>query len=218
MVNLLDYSEQIKSFYLVRHGETASTNKGKICGHDDVPLTEIGVAQGEILASWFLDLKIDSIFSSPLSRASDTADIIAKLIKKPTYYKHSGLLEKKEGAWEGKTYWQLRDEEPKAWEKWSKDPIDFAPPDGESVRSFVARIGRAMDDIRKNYEIGQKIILTTHAGVIRAIIIHTLDIPVENFFRIDIPAASISRVDWSENFSTLKFCGLHPEVQELMLA
>jgi broad specificity phosphatase PhoE len=218
MVSLLDFSEQIKSFYLVRHGETLSTNKGKICGHDDVALTELGIAQGEILASWFLDLKIDSIFSSPLSRASETADIIAKAIRKPTYYKHSGLLEKKEGAWEGKTYWQVREEEPKAWEKWSKDPIDYAPPEGESVRSFVARVGRAMDDIRKNYEIGQKIVLTTHAGVIRAIIIHTLDIPVENFFRIDVPAASISRVDWSDSFSTLKFCGLHPEVQELMLA
>jgi alpha-ribazole phosphatase len=218
MVNLLDFSEQIKTFYLVRHGETSSTENGRICGHVDVELNPEGIEQAEFLAEWFSGFKIDSIFSSPLIRAVHTADIIAKAIKKPTYYKHSGLIEKKEGQWDGKTYWQIRDEDPKLWEKWSKDPIEFTPPDGESVKNFVARVGRALEDIRKNYETGNKIILTTHAGVIRAILIHALDIPVSNFFRIEVPVGSVSRIDWSDSFATLKFWGLYPEIQEIMLA
>ena len=217
MVDLLDSSEKIKSFYLVRHGETESTRKGNICGELDVPLTEEGLMNAEIIADTLMDVGIDSIFSSPLIRCVQTSDTIAKAVRKPTYFKHSGLLEKKEGEWEGKNYWQIRSENPKLWEKWSKDPINVTPPGGESVADFVARIGRAMEDIRKNYEIGQRIVLSTHAGVIKAIIIHTLDIPVANFYRIDVPVGSISRVDWSDSFATLKFCGLNPAMHEVLV-
>ena len=218
MVDLLDSSERIKNIYLVRHGETSATEKGRICGHSDIGLTEEGLDQAELMAAWFYDIPIDSIFSSPLLRAVQTADAIAKAVQRPTYYKHSGLVEKKEGDWEGKTYWQIRDENPKLWEKWSKDSINIAAPNGESVKDFVARIGRALDDILNNYETGHRIVLTTHAGVIKAIIMHTLNIPVENFFRIDIPVASISRVDWSDSYATLKFTGLTPEAYSFAVA
>lgn len=218
MVDLLDSSENVKTIYLVRHGETIATDKGRICGQSDSPLTAKGLEQAEIMAACFYDQQIDTIFSSPLQRAVDTADALAKVVMKPTYFKHSGLLEKKEGDWEGKTYWQIRDENPKLWEKWSKDPINTAAPGGESVKDFVARVGRAMDDILKNYATGNKLIIVSHAGVIRSVIIHTLNIPIENFFRIDIPIASVSRVDWSDNFGTLKFCGLNPELYSFAVA
>ncbi len=208
MVDLLDSSESIKSIFLIRHGETAATKKGVICGHSDVALTTEGVEQAEIMGTWFSDMHVESIFASPLARTVQTADIIAKYTQLSTYYKHSGLVEKKEGEWEGKTYWQIREENPKVWEKWSNDPINFAPPEGESVKDFVARVGRAQSDILKNYTTGNKIILVTHAGVIKAMIMNALEIPIENFFRIDIPAASVSRIDWSESFSTLKYSGL----------
>jgi broad specificity phosphatase PhoE len=208
MVDLLDTSESIKTVYLVRHGETTATQKGRICGNSDVPLTDDGLYQAEILGSWFSELKIDSIFASPLNRTIQTADTIARAVKMPTYFKHSGLTEKKEGDWEGKTYWQVRDENPRLWERWSQDPIYFAPPNGESVSEYIARVSRALNDIFKNYQCGNKIILVTHSGFIRAAIMNALNIPVENFFRIDIPTASVSRIDWSENFATLKYSGL----------
>lgn len=218
MVNLLDSSEQIKTIYLVRHGETIATEKGRICGRSDVSLTEKGVEQTCFVAGWFYDLPIDSLFSSPLSRTVALADGIAKSIRKPTYYKHSGLLEKDEGEWEGKTYWQVRAENEKAWELWSKDPIKYSPPKGESVEAFVARVGRALKDILHNYETGNKVILTTHSGVIKSVLIHALNIPVDNFFRIDVPLGSISRIDWSDSFASLKFWGLVPESPSFVAA
>lgn len=219
MVDLLDSSENIKTIYLVRHGETSDTKKGRICGSNtDISLNEEGFIQADLIAAWFSEIDIDSIFSSPLMRAVQTADSIAKAIQMPTYYKHSGLVEKKEGDWEGKSYWQIREEDSKIWEKWSKDPINFAPPGGESVKDFVARIDRALNDILKNYETGNNVVLTTHAGVIRSIIMNSLNIPVENFFRIDIPPASISRIDWSESFTTLKYCSLTLEAYSYAVA
>lgn len=208
MADLLDFSETVKSLYLVRHGETSATEKGRICGESNIPLNDEGFAQANVLGSWFSDMEISSIFSSPLTRSVQTADAIAKAIKMPTYFKHSGLTEKKEGEWEGKTYWQLRDEDPDAWEKWSNNPIDYAPPGGESVRNFVSRVDRALKDIINNYETGNRIVITTHAGIIRAIILNCLNIPVENFFRIDIPTGSITKIEYSENFATLKYTSL----------
>lgn len=208
MVDLLDSNEKIKTIYLVRHGDTVATMKGRICGHSDITLNENGLYQAEVLAAWFSDMGIESIFSSPLARTAQTSDAIAKAVGLSVYYKHTGLLEKKEGEWEGKSYWELRDEAPKLWEKWSNDPINFAPPGGESVRDFVARIGRAFKDIILNYETGNKVVLVTHAGVIKSMIMNALDIPAENFFRIDIPTASVSRLDWSESYTALKFTGL----------
>lgn len=208
MADLLDFSETVKSLYLVRHGETSATEKGRICGESNIPLNDEGFAQANVLGSWFSDMEISSVFSSPLLRSVQTADAIAKAIKMPTYFKHSGLSEKKEGEWEGKTYWQLRDEDSQAWEKWSNDPIDFAPPGGESVRNFISRVDRALIDIISNYETGNRIVITTHAGIIRGIIMNCLNIPAENFYRIDIPTGSITKIEYSENFATLKYTSL----------
>ncbi|NQY79385.1 MAG: histidine phosphatase family protein [Candidatus Caenarcaniphilales bacterium] len=204
----LNVTEEIKTFYLIRHGELKGNSNSRIPSQDDEGLNPDGVLEAELISSYFQDIKVDSVFSSPCMSSVQTTDIIAKNIGLPTFFKHSGLVDKKEGDWSGKTYWQLHEEAPKAWEKWSKDPINFCPPNGESVKDFVARVGRAFKDIIKNYEIGQKIILSTHTGVIRALIILSLNIPVENFFRIEVPSGSISRIDWTESYSILKFCSL----------
>lgn len=217
MVDLLDSSEKIIKLYLIRHGSTEATDTGKVCGHLDLDMTPGGILEIEDAADWFRGVEIDGIFCSPLKRAMQTADIIAKATDVPTYFKHSGLSEKQEGEWEGKTYWQIRDADPKHWEKWSKDPIKHGAPNGESVKDFVARVGRALDDILKNHNKGNKLALVTHAGVIKAIIMHALNIPIENFFRIEVPPGSISRVDWSESFASLKFTGLCPSTAESMV-
>jgi len=204
----LDLSEEVKSFYLVRHGELKNSTKGRVPAANDKGLSNEGVLEAELLSNYFHDLKITCIFSSPNISAVETTDIIAKNIGEPSFFKHSGLTDKREGEWAGKTYWQIREEDPKLWEKWSKDPINFCPPGGESVRDFISRIGRALRDIRTNYEIGDKIILSTHAGVVKALLILALDIPVDNFFRIDVPLGSVSRIDWSSSYAVVKFLSL----------
>ncbi len=217
MVDLLDSSEKIVKIYLVRHGSTQATDGGKICGHLDLDMTPEGVNQVEDLAHWFCSVECDAIFASPLKRTMQTADVMAKIMGHPTYFKHSGLVEKKEGDWEGLSYWQIRDTQAKQWEKWSKDPIGVEPPGGESVKAFHARTLRAITDILNNHHKGNRVAFVSHAGVIKSLIMHALNIPVENFFRIEIPPASVSRIDWSENFASLKFSGLRPSTQEAMV-
>ena len=87
--------------YFVRHGET-SWNKSKIYqGSTDIPLNSTGLQQAKLVSSYFKDISIDDIFTSPLKRASVTAEIIAK----PhciSVKENRNLMEMNFGQWEGK--------------------------------------------------------------------------------------------------------------------
>ena len=55
---------------------------------------------------------------------------------------------------------------------------------------------------------GRKIVLVTHAGVIRSAIIAALEMPIDNFWRISVPTGSVSKIDYSSNFATLQYMSL----------
>lgn len=65
-------------FYFVRHGESESNADGRIQGHHDSSLSNIGLDHAEAAGTWFSGKKIDAILTSPLSRARQTAGAIAR--------------------------------------------------------------------------------------------------------------------------------------------
>lgn len=71
--------------YVARHGQTQYNVDGKICGHADIELTEVGYAQAEELAQLVSDLEqpITKIYVSPLRRAQETARIINEKCRYP---------------------------------------------------------------------------------------------------------------------------------------
>ena len=71
--------------YLVRHGETQWNRESRIQGREDVPLCAEGFAEAEVCAKGFLGKKISAVLSSPLSRALETAKIIANAVDAPVY-------------------------------------------------------------------------------------------------------------------------------------
>jgi broad specificity phosphatase PhoE len=91
----LDLSEEVKSFYLVRHGELKNSGKGRVPDTNDKGLSSDGVLEAELISSFFHDLRISAIFSSPNNSAVETTDIIAKNIGEPTFLKLTGRLGKK---------------------------------------------------------------------------------------------------------------------------
>ncbi len=70
------------NIYFIRHGETQSNKENRVQGAND-PLTEKGIAQAHTLAERLKDTQLDALFSSPLPRASQTADIISKQFSLP---------------------------------------------------------------------------------------------------------------------------------------
>ena len=128
-------------FYLVRHGQTDWNRAGKIQGTTDIPLNETGRQQAEQLAAVLKErsgypagTRIDAVYTSPLARAFQTAEILAKEGKLPLR-RLTGLRERDFGCWEGKSWQQVEAEYPDEFHLWREQPMVGIPSGGESRKS-----------------------------------------------------------------------------------
>jgi len=104
--------------FLVRHGETDwNRNHKRLQGRKNIPLNAKGIDQAECLAEFFKDIEISASFSSPLSRAYQTANIINRFHNLPIEQDEQ-LIEMDFGIWEGKTVAEIKRECPTLWDCW----------------------------------------------------------------------------------------------------
>ena len=147
------------SLYLVRHGETDWNRQRRIQGTTDIPLNETGREQaartGRLLGrrSW------DAILTSPLSRAAETADIIAGELGLGTPEVLDDIAERAYGEAEGLGVTELA----------RLFPDDTPVPGRESREELTARVIPALVRVALSHA-RQHVILTTHGGVIRAVL------------------------------------------------
>jgi probable phosphoglycerate mutase len=145
--------------YLVRHGETDWNLQRRIQGSTDIPLNQTGRLQarstGRLLArrSW------DAIISSPLSRAAETAAIIADELGLPAPQIVDAIVERAYGEAEGLDDIELARRFP------GSTPVVGR----ESRQDVSARVMPSLLEIAKNRP-GQHVIITTHGGVIRTVL------------------------------------------------
>ena len=202
-------SETVTTIYLIRHGHTEPVEDGKLYNDPAVELTEKGVEQAQALGKFLKTLEPDLLISSSAKRVVSTA----ALIEKETSLKNilqEDLNEWSVGDWEGRTYLQIKKEDPEDYKNWTTDPIKNAPPNGESIEDLCSRVSNKLQELIHTYE-GKSIALVTHAGVARAILIEALEMPVRNFWRLNIPVGSISRIDFSKNFATVHYFSRLPD-------
>ena len=149
---------------LVRHGETSANLQGIWHGSTDAPLTERGRAQASRVAGWLSRECPDAaaVYTSPLSRARDTARAIAESIGLELRVE-SALAEYHLGEWEGKSYRELH-ETHRLWDEMRRDP-DFAPHGGESPRQVTGRITEALRRIGASHA-GERVIVVAHGGAL----------------------------------------------------
>ena len=157
-------------FYLVRHGQTDWNRAGKIQGTTDIPLNETGRQQAEQLAAVLKErsgypagTRIDAVYTSPLARAFQTAEILAKEGKLPLR-RLTGLRERDFGCWEGKSWQQVEAEYPDEFHLWREQPMVGIPPGGESRKSCEARSERAIRQILE--ETAGDAVIVAHGGIL----------------------------------------------------
>lgn len=140
--------------WLVRHGETAWSRAGRLCGWTDVPLTSAGRRQATALAETFDGLSFDGVWSSDLRRAAETASAIAG----DAVVADRRLRELHFGELEGRTWDQLPPEI-----RGQLTAFDgFAAPGGGTVDELGDRVGSFLDDLPPGDHL-----VVTHGGVIR---------------------------------------------------
>ncbi len=144
--------------YIVRHGETEKNNGKVLQGRSNSPLNEAGREQSRKVRDWFVEngIRFDRVYSSPLSRAIETAKIIAG--EEAEIIADERLLEMDYGPYEGSS---LTNPLPEIVEFFSDFVNNPAPEGMESLSEIVARLGSFMMEIASDGE--ECILLATHA-------------------------------------------------------
>ena len=181
--------EIVTTIDLIRHGEPVG-GAGRYRGQIDDPLSDKGWRQmREAVADhcpW------DTIISSPLSRCAAFATELSQRHNLPIYFDER-LMEIGFGEWEGLTKEQIVEKDPEVLRRFYDDPITHRPPGAERLADFQRRIVAAWDQLLTDHA-GQRLLLVGHAGVIRMVMRHVLDMPLERMFRLHVPNAGITRI------------------------
>ena len=176
---------------LVRHAPTAETGKSLTGRLPGVSLGEEGRRQAEVTAERLAGERIKAVYSSPLERTWETAQIIAARHRLQPVA-HENLLEVDYGTWTGRTLASLY--KLKAWRTVVMTPSRMSFPQGESIADAQRRAVAACEDLAWRHR-KDTIALVSHSDIIKAITSHFLGQPLDLFQRIAISPASVTVID-----------------------
>lgn len=168
--------------FLIRHGETEWNKQGRLQGNSNVLLSPEGMRQAKLLAEHAPFHAVDAIYSSDLSRAVKTAEILAEKFNLPVIQKRE-LREVNFGEWEGRTLKELTADDNDGFEKFFTKPDKVQPKDGETFLQCQARVVNAFDEIVADHK-GQSIVIVSHGAAIRLLLCALLTVPIRKMWAI----------------------------------
>jgi probable phosphoglycerate mutase len=151
---------------LVRHGETAWNAEGRIQGHLDIALNDIGLAQAAAVGSRLRRERFDAIYSSDLARAFETARPIVNGADR-IITRDARLRERHLGILQGLTGEEAMAGQPHAWHVFKARHVAEPLEDGESLGAFATRALEFLDRLVALHP-GGRVIVVTHGGVLDA--------------------------------------------------
>lgn len=185
--------------YCVRHGESTYNVEGRLQGQSDTRLSPLGARHAEAIAATLGKLEIAAVYSSPLSRAMETARPLAAALKLPIV-EDARLKEIDIGIFQGTLAVDLADLFPEEAARWRSQDPDFRIPRGESRRDLMIRAEAAFHDIRASGH--SHVAVVAHGGVLAAAFKALLGVPAErNPFMLY--NGSISMLDWGNQFKLM---------------
>jgi broad specificity phosphatase PhoE len=174
---------------LARHGETDDNRAPlRVQGSRDTPLNATGRAQAQELAGRLENEGIVSLWSSQLSRARETAEIVgARLGLEPRI--DARLAEGNRGEWEGSTFAEVEARDPEGWAAWQAAGEGWRFPGGESLREHSDRVAAALADIRASGELPA--VVVCHGGSVRTVLCAAGPRGLDAFHSFEIPNVSV---------------------------
>jgi alpha-ribazole phosphatase len=150
----------------VRHGITAINKERRYLGHYDCMLDDEGIRQVEQTAAAMKSLKVDMIYTSDLQRSVQTAEIIAEALSVPHVIQSHLLRELDFGKWDQHTYDEVYEMNQGLLRSWYDDPMNIAPPNGETLKTLGGRIDQLLSQIIQKHK-SETVIIVSHGGPIR---------------------------------------------------
>ncbi len=182
---------------LLRHGETK--NSYRFNGSTDNPLTENGWTQmrasiDKMAIPW------QHIITSPLTRCAGFAQFAAEYLAIPTT-QDERLREIHFGDWEGLSPAELMLTDADALSRFWRNPINNPPPQAEHLLDFKTRVLSVWTDINTQFA-DKNILLITHSGVIRTLLCHIQQHPIERLMEFEVEHAAIRRIQITNHKNT----------------
>jgi probable phosphoglycerate mutase len=193
----------VTTVFLIRHAVHEAGPDRLVGRLPGIHLSLEGRRQALCLALRLGDKGLTAIHTSPRERAVSTAEPIAMAAGLGLEIAHAAD-EVDFGIWSGKSFAELDDDTD--WRRWNANRANAATPAGERMRDIAARIAGHIDMLTGQYADGS-IAIVTHAEVIRAAVLHYLDMPVGDYNRLQIDPASITTL--ATGAWGAKLCGLN---------
>ena len=187
----------VTRLFLVRHGATAATGEDRFAGATSTELSDEGRWQAARLGERLSQQSLAAVYSSPLSRAVDTARIIAGHCRLEPITR-DGLREIGHGHWEGMKRDDVERQFGLEYETWEADPFTFAPAGGESG---VAVLARALPVIREIVAAhpGAQVLVVSHKATLRLVLSSLLGFDPRGYRdRLDQSPACLNVVDFKD--------------------
>ena len=174
---------------LARHGETAWNVEKIFRGRADVDLDEVGIKQAELLGKYLSDWKLEAIYSSPLKRALDTANIIARY-QKVSVCIAEGLIDFDFGEWQSLSEQEVKRLYPAVLDEWHNNPHKAKMPGGESLEDVTGRAVEVVYDVLSRHQ--GNVLLVSHRVVIKVLICYLLGLDNSHFWNINQDVCGIT--------------------------
>ena len=190
-------SATVTRLYLVRHGATQRSAEDRFSGAEGVELSEEGRSQAVRLGERLRTEGIHALYTSPLARAVETAQLVAARCGLELETR-DGLREISHGHWEGLTRTEVESRYPEEYAAWEADPFTYAPEQGESG---VAVLARALLVIRKivTRRTGERVLVVSHKATIRLLISSLLGFDGRGYRdRLDQAPACLNVLDFRD--------------------
>ncbi len=180
---------------LARHGETDWNRQEVFRGRSDIALNETGIRQAGQLASYLETTSLEAVFTSPLKRARQTADIVAR-------HRHisvatlPGLTDFDYGSWQGLRHQEVKEKYAGLYATWLERPHQFTAPGGESLTDVRKRALRVVRGIKASYR--GRVLLASHRVVNKILICALLGLANSHFWNIKQDTCGITSFRWED--------------------
>jgi broad specificity phosphatase PhoE len=157
-------------------------------GWTDSTLNPLGEKQAQRLADRLSGLDYAMVYTSDLQRTQQTA---APLLGERPLKMVSELREMHFGKWENLTFQDISQRFPDAARRWQNDPVEVAPPDGETITDVARRVSSLLLGLGS----GTDKLVVGHQGSLRALLCLLIDLPLNHYWRLRLDHAGITIVD-----------------------
>lgn len=176
---------------LIRHAETIHNRDSRVQGQADIPLSDLGERQATALGDHLRGEPIAAVVASPLARALETAQAVARE-HGLTVETDASLMEMHVGELEGLSTTEMRERFPDFLAEWATErgPA-MQMPGGESLLQVQERAWRVVERLRTAHE-DATVALVSHNFVLGCLITRALNAPLHEFRRFRLSVAGVT--------------------------